>query len=66
MLVEVKTTHKMHGMYIKIVVWALKIRIWPTGICVKLVTINVRLPSNHLKGLRFSTHKWSQILSIFE
>jgi len=56
----------MHGAYIKVVVWALYIRIWPTGIGVTVVTINVRLPSNQLKRLRFSAHKEGQILSIFE
>ena len=66
MLVEIKTIHEMHGAYIKVVVWALYIRIWPTGIGVTVVTINVRLPSNQLKRLRFSAHKEGQILSIFE
>jgi len=41
----------MHGTYVKIVVWALNIRIWPTGICVTVVTIKFRL-----KRFRFSTH----------
>jgi hypothetical protein len=56
LLVEIKTIHEMHGIYLKIVVWALNIRIWPTGICVTVVTVNVRLPSNQLKRLRFTTH----------
>jgi hypothetical protein len=30
LLFEIKTTHEMHGTYIKIVVWALNISIWPT------------------------------------
>lgn len=46
----------MHGTYIKTIVWALNIRIWSTGICVTVVTMNVGLPSTQQKRLRFSTH----------